>query len=315
MEREKLIMEYKDIDIFLDGVKLNKEQKDILTEYNVRRKKIIKKILSKGYIFQLGLGFFRNVLKLKQSRKFTRLTTESLQEIFREMKIDFFMLKLLDRKRGIVLEIPNEDTKDVWLILMMLGLYEETVLHNQYNISPEKIKDKIVIDAGSNIGEFAIYCAKLGAKKVYAFEPVTETFKLLKKQIEINNLKGKVIPINMALGDKNEIVRIVFGGAWDTSAKINADLKDRDSEQVEVVKLDNFIKKEKIGFIKMDVEGYEENALRGASRIIKRDKPILSFSAYHKPTDKQTLPKIVKELRKDYKIRLLKIVEEDFYCE
>ena len=223
---------------------------------------------------------------------------------------------MLDEERRIILEVYNNPAKNKGyeLIHDVIDSYSQAVLSNQYNISSLKIKDKIVIDAGSNVGEFAIYCARLGAKKVYAFEPVTETFKILEKQIEINNLKGKIIPVKMALGDKNETLKIVFEDAGDLGA--NIDLKSgTNSEIIKAIKLDDFIKKEKVSFIKMDVEGYEERVLRGAQKVIKRDKPILSFSAYHKSTDKKILPMVVKEIRQDYKIRLLKREEEDFYCE
>ena len=329
MKKEEIILAYKDVDILLDGIKLTEEKKDIFVRWKLIRNKITKHLLLNGHIFQAGIGFFRRFLKLKQSKKLNMLRRRSLEEIFKKNGIYFSTFKLLDKKRKIVLGISNKDGEscisalDIYedsllrSVIILLEMYEDTVLLNQYNVSPEKIKGKIVIDNGAHIGEFAIYCAKLGAKKVYAFEPVTETFKILEKQIELNNLKGKVIPLKMALGDKNEIGKIIFDGACDLGANVKdmAFETSSNSEQVRVIKLDDFIKKEKIGFIKMDVEGYEEKVLRGASRIIKRDKPILSFAAYHKPTDKQTLPKVVKEIRKDYKIKLLKRADEDFYCE
>ena len=43
-------------------------------------------------------------------------------------------------------------------------------------------------------------------------------------------------------------------------------------------------------------------------------KPILSFSAYHNESDKEVLPKLVKSIRKDYKIDLNTFSEEVFYC-
>jgi hypothetical protein len=65
----------------------------------------------------------------------------------------------------------------------------------------------------------------------------------------------------------------------------------------------------------MDVEGYEENVLLGATNIIRKYKPVLSFSAYHKPTDKVRLPQLVKNIRADYRIKLNSFYEEDFYCD
>jgi len=50
------------------------------------------------------------------------------------------------------------------------------------------------------------------------------------------------------------------------------------------------------------------------TKAIEKFKPILSFSAYHRPDDKTTLPKVVSGIREDYKIKLNKYDEEDFYC-
>ena len=193
--------------------------------------------------------------------------------------------------------------------------YQGSVLVNQYNITQRKIKGRIVIDAGSNIGEFAIYCARLGAKKVYAFEPVSETFRILQEQIKLNRVEDIVVPIKMGLGDRNENLKISFEFSGDGAAKIGGIAPK--SELISLIRLDDFCKKEKIkevGFIKMDVEGYEEKVLRGAEGIIKRDKPILSFSAYHKPSDKKILPEVVLGIRPDYNIKILARAEETFYC-
>ena len=65
----------------------------------------------------------------------------------------------------------------------------------------------------------------------------------------------------------------------------------------------------------MDTEGFEENVLLGANKTISKFKPVLSLSAYHKPTDKDRLPKIIKSIREDYKITLNHSGEETFYCE
>ena len=70
----------------------------------------------------------------------------------------------------------------------------------------------------------------------------------------------------------------------------------------------------RVDFIKIDVEGYEEEVLKGAGRLISRHKPVLSFAAYHRKTDGRTLPKTVLSLRNDYKIRRNSFAEQDLYC-
>jgi len=199
----------------------------------------------------------------------------------------------------------------------LLGDLRGVVMNNQYNIHPENIKDKVIIDAGAHNGEFSMLAALLGAKKVYAFEPVSETSKMLRDNIKLSKMSSQITVIQKALGNKEETQDIAFNFIGDGAAKIGDIYFGKDSEKIEVVTLDNFVKKNKIkniDFIKMDIEGFEENALLGAKNTIKTQKPILSFSAYHKPDDKVRLPKTVKSIREDYKIVLNKFDEEDFYC-
>jgi FkbM family methyltransferase len=192
------------------------------------------------------------------------------------------------------------------------GLIYQTMVMNQYDVGDEPLNGKTVVDVGANVGDFSIFCAFFNPKKVYAFEPMEHTFRLLEENISLNGLERLVVPVKKGLGAEN----------FSISAKAGADAALGDggdagpgNEQLEIVRLDDFLDGEEIGFLKMDVEGYEENVLRGAEKSIARWKPVLSFSAYHRPTDKMRLPEIVKSIRSDYKIVLNRHFEEEFYCD
>ena len=71
------------------------------------------------------------------------------------------------------------------------------------------------------------------------------------------------------------------------------------------VVLDNCIPPEtKITHIKMDIEGAELNALKGAKNIIQRDTPILAICVYHKIQDFVEIPNYILSLVPDYKLYL-----------
>jgi FkbM family methyltransferase len=196
---------------------------------------------------------------------------------------------------------------------------EQVFLHNQYDCNNSNIKNKVVIDAGANVGVFSFYAIAFGASKVYAFEPAPETFELLKRNIEKNGCGGVIIPIKKGLGKKrtSAVLNEKFAGSGGSQILEPKEKDNKDSQTIEIISADELLyqEKEKIGFIKMDVEGYEENVLIGAKKIIARDKPVLSFSAYHKPTDIERLPQVVKSIRSDYRIILNEYAEKDFYCE
>ena len=67
-----------------------------------------------------------------------------------------------------------------------------------------------------------------------------------------------------------------------------------------VVRIDDDIQ-ENVTFIKMDVEGAECEALRGAERQIRANKPKLAISLYHKTTDLLEIPKIIRSYIPEYK--------------
>lgn len=72
---------------------------------------------------------------------------------------------------------------------------------------------------------------------------------------------------------------------------------------MEVDALDNLVK-EKVTFIKLDIEGAEKEALEGAAGIIRRDRPRLAVCIYHKPEDILAIPEIILRMREDYRFYL-----------
>jgi FkbM family methyltransferase len=178
----------------------------------------------------------------------------------------------------------------------------QVFIENQYDVSEKNMVGKTVVDVGSQTGDFAMMCAAMGARKVYAFEPVARNYEILSNNIRENGLGRVIVPVNRGLGEKEGFVDM----SGETMVK---------GSGIEITTLDSFLKGERVDFIKMDVEGYEENVLLGAKETISKFKPVLSFSAYHKPTDKTRLPEVVRSIRPDYRIRLNSFYEEDFYCE
>jgi Predicted methyltransferase len=64
------------------------------------------------------------------------------------------------------------------------------------------VKSKSVVDIGAFVGDTAVYFAIKGAKKVIAIEPHTGAYEELVENIRINGLEGKIVPLNIAVGDK-----------------------------------------------------------------------------------------------------------------
>ncbi|HEY1405881.1 MAG TPA: FkbM family methyltransferase [Spirochaetota bacterium] len=178
-------------------------------------------------------------------------------------------------------------------------------------------KNSIVIDVGANVGLFSL-AASAKAKKVYAFEPNPVTFEILASHLSLWEC-GNCTPVQYGLGEKSDSKTILYNDehlVWSRMEDCGMNTEPvTNSAPVEIVTLDEFASKsgvEYISFIKIDTEGYEMNVLKGAREIIKKHKPVIAISSYHKPEDITEIPAFLYSLRPDYKMMHSKRGEEDF---
>ena len=126
------------------------------------------------------------------------------------------------------------------------------------------------VDVGANVGKYAIQLSPAFAK-VIAYEPLPENLETLKKNIELNNITN-VIVREVAVGSKR-------GKAYLTRAYAQSRIVDKPEDntiEVEIVTLDEDLENvdRPISLIKVDVEGFELEVVKGAIGITKRYKPI-----------------------------------------
>lgn len=93
----------------------------------------------------------------------------------------------------------DHDTKEdrnnlLFLKNQNIEIYREILEENIYHLSREHIQDRYVLDVGANIGIFSLFASQLGARQVFAIEPVTQTFYQLCRNINISNYKN-IIPL------------------------------------------------------------------------------------------------------------------------
>jgi FkbM family methyltransferase len=145
----------------------------------------------------------------------------------------------------------------------------------------------VFIDVGANIGWFTLKAAKqVGPTgKVYAFEPRPDSFAALTRSLAENHFEDIVAAHNLALSDQPGTLNIGWskegensGGTWLLSDPAVEALflaeTHRKSETV-VVRLDDLIDPSRIDVLKIDIEGAELRALRGAEQLLRRHRPII----------------------------------------
>ena len=129
-------------------------------------------------------------------------------------------------------------------------------------------QNDIFVDVGANVGHYSMLAAKNKAK-VFAFEPIKNTFSKLEKNIKLNNLQDTVALYNLGVGNKNETLEFVIDIDVMNSVATNTSSKN---EQIEVVQLDDKLKEINPTMLKIDVEGYEWFVLEGAKNILSSNE-------------------------------------------
>ncbi|MBS4064428.1 MAG: FkbM family methyltransferase, partial [Chitinophagaceae bacterium] len=132
-----------------------------------------------------------------------------------------------------------------------------------------------VIDIGTNIGNHMLYwCSEMGAGKVMCFEPNDFNRTVLLKNIELNHLESIVTVQSCALGSESgKGVQSNFTLGNTGMNRVDKVGEGSASSTTDIKKLDDF-PVNKVNFIKIDVEGFETEVLKGALETIKRCKPV-----------------------------------------
>lgn len=163
-----------------------------------------------------------------------------------------------------------------------------------------------IIDCGAHIGDGAIpiaHALKHNNREdimVYAIDPSKYKCDYITKIAEMNNIKNIKV-IHYGLSDKDNTKYSYIPNEREKDSKINTggwnwrekeQLGDNNLETIHFIKLDTLVEKgeinQKIGVIHLDVEGMEENAVRGGIKTINENKPYLTLECHENNPKKFT---------------------------
>jgi len=188
------------------------------------------------------------------------------------------------------------------------------------------IKDlhfETVLDVGSNKGQFILLIEKLFKNKtIYSFEPISE---ILEKQKEFFKDKKNLFYYNLGIGKKSEKKKFYITNRKDSSSflkvnhniKGNNDYKIEEEREINIKSLDEVMGDRDILapiLMKIDVQGFELEVLKGSFNLLKKIKYIIIEVSYDVLYSKQPLEneitkylssknfKIIKKNSNNYKI-------------
>ena len=141
--------------------------------------------------------------------------------------------------------------------------------------------DEVLVDIGANVGMYTIWAAKTRGVRVFAFEPESQNYALLYRNIIRNGLSDQVIAYCLALSDESAYERLYLsdfftGGSCHTfGEQIDHRLERRQSQYSQGCvsnTLDRLVMDGVIpvpNHIKIDVDGLEHKVVRGCAETLK----------------------------------------------
>jgi len=140
-----------------------------------------------------------------------------------------------------------------------------------------------VLDIGANLGIMTVHLAqKLPNSTIHAFEPMPDNISVLKKIIRKYNLEHTQLhPV--AVGDSSGTIKMILPEQGKTKMQGLSHVKHEsisewnEGEEFDVTidKLDNLINGQPVQAIKIDIENFEYYALKGGTRILQNNKPVI----------------------------------------
>lgn len=159
------------------------------------------------------------------------------------------------------------------------------------------MRDEFFVDVGALDGNTTKYFLEHIGGHAYVLEPNPAQFAITKEAL-LAYPEAECFPYGAY--DQNTTLRFDPEEGDEGSARVS----EAGSITIEVRKLDDLLRDRKVTFIKMDIEGSELAALRGAERIIREQRPKLAICVYHKPEDMWEIPSLILQYHPDYKLYL-----------
>lgn len=163
------------------------------------------------------------------------------------------------------------------LVFVFRENYEPELIYLEKVLSSKAV----FIDVGANLGIYTLVASRLvgRAGRVIAIEPSVQSFPALQKNIAVNRLTN-VLPLPVALAEKTAKTWLHHGinpgqNSFGKDPSCNGVGEEVVTETLDSVLLQASV--DHVDLIKMDVEGAEELVLRGASRVVTSERPLIIF--------------------------------------
>lgn len=218
--------------------------------------------------YQIGT-FFRALPDFRGKQRLVRLllgrTLDSSVDLIIRGKYDSSLL------------VPNL-IENIGFELFVNGVFEKEIVDFVLKVLPE---NGVFIDLGANIGSLSVAISKKkpGAR-IFSVEASPFVIPYLRRNIELNNLRNIVL-YEAAVSDKDDDMVEFFHPDIQFGKGAVTNLFDAGSTKVRTITIDSIVRQHnlaKVDLMKVDIEGFEIFAFRGADKLLNRpDAPSILF--------------------------------------
>ena len=209
--------------------------------------------------------------------------------------------------------LADEQSKKVFedIVRYKLSGKIEYLMHAQTS-SEEKFEllnigiEETYVDLGAYDGDTIIEFLNettMQFKKIYAVEPDSRNFRKMKRRLY---MLGSALIEAYNCGAWNEDTTVMFsmrkGRGNRAEPKDGEPINPARFREVKMIKVDSMLHGERATYIKIDVEGAEENAILGAKETITNFSPKLNIALYHRNEDLFKIPLLINSINKKYRL-------------
>ena len=263
----------------------------------IRRSVFFNKILS--IVGIIGLDMMCIKLMYRWFEKHPTENMKSSAKYFEEHKDDIARIENL---------LADDKSRQVWKQMIEFRKTMNYKIHPGMEAEQYFAEDIIrlneeetFIDCGGYDGQTSLDFIKRIKNKfrgIIIFEPDSNCMPMIRKNVP-TDVRIKVIPKGVWDIETN----ISFVSSGDSVSHVAGEIEQiQETETISIIPIDRCDECKDATFIKMDLEGAEQNALRGAVGTIKRNKPKLAICIYHSDKDMLEIIDFIHELVPEYKL-------------
>ena len=235
---------------------------------------------------------------------------KALRDIFSQREQDEFV-RMNDEFKSKIVKL-NDNLYYYNGYYLPVNQFDSSVFYSKYAIDElttlDSVRNKDIIDAGGYVGDTALLFSSYTDKNIHVFEASPSNMDIIRETIRLNHLEN-IVPVSKALGEKSGTATFSLGERNSCNSLVERPgYNYPDHIEVPVVTLDDYVRENdlEVGLIKVDIEGGEQQLLKGAVETIRTQHPILLISIYHSANDFFEIKPMIEKICDKYTFRIIK---------